>query len=273
MIISGKRHTFVVRNEATYYKICKLIIATDGSINLTFPYHSYDFARVYKFTIDYSKYEFTIEKDQLIDISSIEDEGNLKLSYHFGGFVQFSGRGVFSGKDSNGEIRGIGIETQPLSNPVKGPSIGISFNSVVDFAQTEVQGSDYIQLPEGMSLNDMSQINVVELFIFPISEEYAIINSPNGREWIVIDYPNLGKHQLAIIRPPGHIRSAYFIGVHARIEKNEQQNKAMFSVNGPSGNLREIDGYMFGDSIGCVYPADSEIVGRSLKYIPTEEKI
>lgn len=64
-------------------------------------------------------------------------ENPVKLSYHPDGFAQFSSvvnGTITSGRDSTGNIKGVGLMTSPLTNPIRsGPSAGIRVWGFQDF--------------------------------------------------------------------------------------------------------------------------------------------
>src|SRR2546423_12523824 len=58
-----------------------------------------------------------------------DDERRLKISHHPDGFLQFSGQGIRSGRDENGNPKGLGTHSFPLNLPTLGPSFGIEFSN------------------------------------------------------------------------------------------------------------------------------------------------
>jgi hypothetical protein len=110
-------------------KLTKVIGYGAGGFAVLTPYHQARSGFVGKIPVDYNKIgSFTIPKHDFIGFTA---EDRVKLSYHPDGFVQFSGEvqgKVISGRDpSTGEPKGVGLLTQPLSNPIlSGPSFGMT---------------------------------------------------------------------------------------------------------------------------------------------------
>src|SRR5438552_2891197 len=121
------KYTIVFESRAGRCKLFKMWYGSDGSYYVTVPYHSARKAVLFKQTVNYvTSVPKTVDggdlipADQAIDIAS-SDDTRIKLSHHPDGFLQFSGAGVLSGKNADGSIRGIGIQSWPLAAGCRGP--------------------------------------------------------------------------------------------------------------------------------------------------------
>ena len=134
-----KKHLVTLTSGGSSYKLCRVIYASDGSFMVVSPYHAAGPATLCIATTNYARSEMTIPLSETIDLASSEDDGQrLKLSHHIDGFVHFSGSGIVSGKDKRtGTIKGIGIQSWPLTNPIDGPAFGISLDGIEYFKKAE----------------------------------------------------------------------------------------------------------------------------------------
>jgi hypothetical protein len=109
------KYTVVYEKGGHRYKLCKIFFGSDGSYYVTSPYHPAEGATLLKATVNYALSEMEIPVEQAIDAAAAEDdELRIKLSHHPDGFLQFSGQGIVSGKDADGNIRSIGVMSWPL---------------------------------------------------------------------------------------------------------------------------------------------------------------
>lgn len=133
----AKKANYLITYEesGTTYKICRLVFSRDGSYHVTSPYHGAKKAVLLKKTVNYEEDTAEFDYDNALDVSLSDDEaGLIKLTHHRNGFVQFSGKGILSGKEpSTGQIRGVGVNSYPLTRPVRGPGFGLFFTGVDRF--------------------------------------------------------------------------------------------------------------------------------------------
>ncbi len=106
--MSKQKHTVVVEKDGQLRKMFKIWFGADGSYYVTVPYHTARTAHLWKRTVPYDTSFgklFSSTSQDVVDAAILEDDdGRLKLSHHPDGFCQFSGHGVLSGKDKNGQI-------------------------------------------------------------------------------------------------------------------------------------------------------------------------
>jgi hypothetical protein len=71
--------------------------------------------------VNYAFNETTIALDEMIDRAGFDDERSDAEALPLSGRVQFSGAGVLSGKAEDGTIRGMDVQSWPVTRPVLGP--------------------------------------------------------------------------------------------------------------------------------------------------------
>jgi hypothetical protein len=152
------------------------------------PYHNANSGWVVKMPVDYHQKEPV--RISLDDIIAFSAEHRVKLSYHPDGFVQFSGEvqgKVISGRDPNtGEPKGMGLMTQPLSNPIRtGPSFSVVAWGLGDFEELAKKDDAIVFEPEDMYFRDCtpdtSNSWLFEVFVFPKS--YWAATRQRGAEY------------------------------------------------------------------------------------------
>ena len=111
--MSKTRATIIAEKDGQRRKLFKVWFGQDGSYYVTAPYHSAKTATLWKRTVGYDTPFGKMAVDPLdtvVDVATLDDdEGRLKLSHHPDGFCQFSGQGILSGRDENGQIKGVGV--------------------------------------------------------------------------------------------------------------------------------------------------------------------
>lgn len=128
------KYTIALKKDNVRYKLCKIFFGLDGSYYVTWPYHPANRAHLLKLTVNYALPEQDLPLSEALDVGVLDDdERRLKLSHHLDGFLQFSGPGVTSGKDTSGVIRGMGVQSWPLTSPTIGPSFGVAIAGVERF--------------------------------------------------------------------------------------------------------------------------------------------
>jgi hypothetical protein len=121
-------------------KLTKIVGYGDRGFAVLTPYHRARKGFVGIMPVDYKKVgELHISDDDVVRFSADE---KVKLSYHTDGFAQFSGEvegTIRSGRDPlTGQPKGVGLRTNPLSDPVRsGPSAGIVAWGLDDFDELE----------------------------------------------------------------------------------------------------------------------------------------
>jgi hypothetical protein len=115
----------------------------------------------------------------------------LKLSHHPDGFVQFSGTGIRSGRDEQGNPKGLGLRSFPLNRPTAGPAFGLTVLTPLAFkeAGAKEQGEILFKEEDLFKAPDDNGL-IVELFYF----------SPEWRRFV---YMRDGTHKILIRHPSG----------------------------------------------------------------------
>src|SRR3712207_2710307 len=76
--------------------------------------------------------------EEAVDVAAAEDdEKRIKLAHHPDGFLQFSGQGLISGRDPQGNIRGIGVISWPLDSPPRGPAFSLTMRGLEYFERAD----------------------------------------------------------------------------------------------------------------------------------------
>lgn len=121
---SKRSYTICVEEDGVLYKVSKIFISNDGSFGLDVPYCQYDQGALIKIPTTYAEKE-SIPYDKIIQ--GFSSKNRPKLSIHASGFVQFSGNGIISGRDENGDPKGLALLSRPLTDPVRsGPTFSIT---------------------------------------------------------------------------------------------------------------------------------------------------
>ena len=269
--MSKGNYTVLYEKDGTIYKLCKILFGSDGSYYVTSPYHSAQKAVLLKMTVNYALQEMMIPVEQAVDVASAEDDDKrLKLSHHPDGFVQFSGQGILSGKDSDGNIRGIGVMSWPLDNPVRGPAFGIAIRGVENFEQAN-RVSGEACLFKHKELTPMPNANVLFLegHYFPSLWRRFIETAQDGTKTISIVHPAGAVVRLKVLFAPEQSVRPGFIGLELYTDFDDSEDMIdSFILSGCTGNLRENEqGQLLADGIYCMYPRSNIQVRRNLDYI------
>jgi hypothetical protein len=263
------RYTVLFNKNRTNYKLCKIIFGADGSYYVTVPYHSANKGVFLKYTVNYSKLEMVIPFQQALDMAS-GDQSRIKLSHHPDGFIQFSGKGLISGKDKDGSIRGMGVMSWPLTNPVHGPAFGIVILGVDEFEQeSRPKGKRCIFYEEEMPPIPGANGLALEGHYFPAMARRFIRNEQDGSQTMPIVHPLGIVMHLKVVLAPDTCELPGFIGLNMFPSAAFIGNATSgFLLGGSTGNIRfNEQKEKLGDGISCVYPRlDEEGIRRILDY-------
>lgn len=127
--------TLLLGNEGERHRVFKVLPLSDGGFAVTAPYHAARAGSLIRTPILRQTGHADIPFDAIVPFHASD---RVKLSYHWDGFVQFSGESssrIVSGRDpETGEPRGLGLLAQPLDCPVQsGPCVGCSIWGLSDF--------------------------------------------------------------------------------------------------------------------------------------------
>ena len=150
-----------------------------------------------------------ISYKETIDLGNHDDNKRLKFTHHLSGFIQVSGAGVLSGKDKDGNPKGIGINSYSLLHPVPGPAFSCVIHQVNQYKETVAEGKDKrIFKIEDFHLFEKSDIVVFEGYCFTEKQrrfvrvdergiQYVNINHPSG---VVIPYEYFSRQLNAVVK-------------------------------------------------------------------------
>ncbi len=269
---SGK-YTVLYEKGGECYKLCKIIYGPDGSYYVTSPYHPSTEAVLGVQTVNYALSEMTFSAEETIDTASADDdERRLKLSHHPDGFVQFSGQGITSGKDSAGNIRGIGVMSWPLDEPVPGPAFSLSMSGLEQFQRaSKIKDTPLLFTDQEITSMPSPTLFALEGYYLPALWRRFVREKEDGTKTISLSHPAGAVLELKVIFPPEQCALQNFIGLelytYPVVPESEGINSG-FALSGSTGNLRKNDqGQTLGDGIFCVYPRGSAtLTRRSLNF-------
>lgn len=224
-------------------------------------------------TCNYALKEENISFEKAIDFALAEDDNRrIKLSHHPDGLVQFSGEGILSGKDSSGNILGMGIMSWPLDRPVNGPSFSVTIRDVKQFKPTNnISKGSCVFIEDELTPMPMANILIIEGHYFPPLWRRFIQTEIDGKKFIQIIHPNGAILRLRVLLPSNRCSRAAFIGLECFTLYDSENLEGIFALTGSTGNLRRNEkGELLGDAICCVYPFhDSMPIKRTLNYRKT----
>jgi len=269
------RYTVLYEGEGVRYKLCKIFFGPDGSYYVSSPYHPSEEAVLIKYTVNYALSEQRISMEQMLDSASAEDdEQRIKLSHHPDGFLQFSGQGIVSGKDAEGNIRGIGVMSWPLHTPVSGPAFVLSmFGLKHSEIANRVRDNPLVFKHEELTPMPRPNTFYLEGHYLPALWRRFVRTKEDGTKTISIVHPGGAVIELQVILPSERCALQNFLGIEFYTVTSGAEREGVaagFMLSGSTGNIRQNDqGQTLGDGIACIYPRRSSTeVLRSLNYQP-----
>lgn len=290
------KYKVIFGRKGITYVLCKIIFGTDGSYYVTIPYHSAHKGLFFKYTANYTQSIQSAYGFSPMTEIGVSDETIIKLSHHPDGFVQFSGKGLISGKDANGNIKGIGVMSWPLTHPVPGPAFTIRVWGMEDFEKDEVmsRSSQDIQTEEGAiggeeyaldfkAKGTQADIVMIEGHYFHPGARRFVQTLAVDQQIIFIVHPSGIIMPLRVLMAPNSCAIPGFIGLamwgeHKRDDFPETnpkspntvyQEKSGYSISSCTGNIRlDGNGDKLGDGICCVYPSIEYVEVRNLNFTP-----
>jgi hypothetical protein len=267
------KHTVIYEKDGQHYKLCKIFFGTDGSYYVTSPYHPAKRAFLVKQTVNYDLSEMKIPLEQAIDLAAAEDdEKRIKLAHHPDGFLQFSGQGIISGKDPEGNIRGMGIMSWPLDSPVSGPAFALTMRGLEHFERTErVKDIPCVFKHEKLTPMPGQHRFVLEGHYLPALWRRFVRAKPDGTKIIPIVHPAGTVIELKAIFPSEQCALQNFFGLELyTVPVVGDGVSPLFKLSGSTGNLRRNEqAELLGDGIYFMYPRQDNIpIKRSLDYRP-----
>jgi hypothetical protein len=272
MAYDKAKYTIVYEKGGIRYKLCKMFFGNDGSYYVTSPYHPAEGAMLFKQTVNYALSEMEASLEQAIDVAADDDdEKRIKLSHHPDGFLQFSGQGIVSGKDSNGNIRGIGVMSWPLDRPARGPAFGLTICGPEHFEKVNRVKDTACVFGHGeLTPVPGPHVFILEGYYLPALWRRFIRVRSDGTRVVPLVHPAGVVVELKAIFPSEQCARQNFFGLEmytVPILEGETHETA-FTISGSTGNLRQNEhGQELGDGIYCRYPRDFNApVRRSLEY-------
>lgn len=237
-------------------KLCRIWIGADGSYYVAAPYHSARRASIMVSTAYYERRRSTMTTESQVTVGLLDDDHRrLKLSHHPDGFAQFSGEGIVSGRYENGDPKGIGIMSFPLSDP---PRTGGSFAcAILGLEEYEIGNPTKVGAVNFYDTNipplGGAKGYVLEGSYFTADWRQYLINRDG--DW----YLEMQHSMNAIIRYKALLStspSQCFIGLRLhRSDVRMSDAVSGFILSGPSSNVRTIDGERMADGLFCLFPA------------------
>jgi hypothetical protein len=241
-----------------------------GRITLLPHIHPDRSAFLSKFQVNYALKQTAVAFEEMIDRAGFEDDDRaLKLSHHPDGFVQFSGDGVLSGKAEDGTIRGMGIQSWPLTRPVLGPAFGMTMRGIERFTVVEELDRDGVVFdwdtlfpgPHATSLN-------IEGFYFVERWRRFLRPGREGRPYIRFVHPSKAVIGATCLLPPVNCGLGGFLGMEAYLTDVNAKPDPFFAMGGPTGDLhRNLNGELTAVALNCMYPRGELHVERPLEYM------
>lgn len=260
--------TILIKDGNSYYRLAKIFFGSDGSYYATLPYHTSGLAYLFKATVNYdTEADCKISWSDLLETGLVEEE-RIKLSHHPDGFVQFSGPGVFSGKNEDGSIRGMGVMSSPLNNIFDGPSFAYSIQDIadLDLVNQVPSNSLTLDLDEYFTIENTRSLIVEAHYFSPFWRRF-IRYDHLSRPIIRILHPCKAILELRVFAASMHCDFPGFLGFEVyRHMLSLPQNGYSFAA--PTGNMRlNANKQRLGDAIFCIYPRSEKMpVDRSLNF-------
>jgi hypothetical protein len=135
--MATNRYTIILEEQGKRYKLCRVLLTSDGSYFVTCPYHPSEKVFLSKRRVNYPNPE-KLSNEPPIEYSILNDDDHrIKFSHHPDGFIQFSGEGVVSGRNPDGSPKGLGLYSWPLKNPTAGPACGVTIQKPTAFKEAD----------------------------------------------------------------------------------------------------------------------------------------
>ncbi len=234
-------YTVIYEKDRIRYKLFKVIFGMDGSYYITSPYHPSQEALLAKMTINYALQEMKIPFEQAVDLASAEDdEKRIKLSHHRSGLIQFSGQGIVSGQDSEGNIRGVGVMSWPLDEPVIGPAFCVAIRGVEEFKQVgrlrdQVCSFSHTEITPVLGASMLA----LEGYYFPPSWRRFVRSDSDSTKTISIVHPIGAVLKLKVLLAPDNCALPGFIGLDVYSDRPDEPGVVGgFILSSSTGNLR-----------------------------------
>ena len=172
---------------------------------------------------------------------------------------------MISGKNSDGSIKGIGVNSWPLSRGCHGPAFAVSIFAVDDFEVADgSEGNSCVFREADLTFIPGMRALVIEGHYFPMMWRRFVQTSHDGTKTIPIVHPAGVVLNLRVLLPNDKCPIGGFFGleVFGDIAKTEEPRSG-YCLSSSAGNLRENEeGHLLGDGLFCFYPRPEGIATR-----------
>ncbi|MFS4469794.1 hypothetical protein [Maribacter sp. 2210JD10-5] len=263
-------HTIILKDNSEYFKLLKLIYGKDGSIYVSLPYLKSAESVVMLSTVNYSKDLVDISFNETIEFDSVDDNFNsLKLSHHKSGLIQVSGNGIKSGIDENGNLKGIGVQSFPLDNPVPGPTIIATIYGYKEFKKVNTIKKDFrIFDIDKLLHNDKMRCLIVSCYCFNETFKRFIRFDENSNMIISLNHPSGTTIPLMVLLPKENCECQSFLGIELYFEKGmEEHASPSYFLSSATGNMRYNNKKeLLGDAVFIMNPRQNITTRNHLNY-------
>jgi hypothetical protein len=241
-----------------YHKLTKIVPYADGGFAVLVPYHKERCGWLAKMPVDYNKTAFPVANAECVNYSA---EDRVKLSYHADGFVQFSSETpgkITSGRDPiTGEPKGLGLITQPISDPIRtGPTIVVVAWPLADFEvepaprETDIR-FDAHEMYYRHCTPEMANAVMLEGFVFHKILWSGVRRNEKGEYHVSITHS--GSPAPGTVMDWKLVRLANYglLGLATSFMKLKSPHPSGFALHGPG--IRRPDGT--GEVLNAVFPA------------------
>ena len=268
-LAKSSKHTILLDCADVTRKVAKLFFTGDGSYGITAPYHEAKKVVVFKAEVDYNKNTQIIGYKDTIELSALDDE-RLKLSHHTSGFVQYSGNGVKSGLDENGQPKGVGLFSSRLENIGSGPAFTLTVQGIEKLETTDKNSKHDVRFDlDGITpLQGSNGINVEGHYFQPKYRRF-VYQAADGNRYINVLHPIGQPIRMRVVLAPTDCEYPGFIALELYRNIFSMPEDG-FSINGPGEILEpRHDGDRRGILLFCGTSVDAWLKNaRSLKYEP-----
>jgi hypothetical protein len=266
-----RRSTIAIEMGGELIKLMKFWWGTDGSYYFSCPYIPGGRALLMKTTVNYSKQEQESRLEEALELALLEDDDRrLKVSHHPDGFLQFSGEGIRSGRNADGQPKGIGTTSWRVTNPTRGPSFGMSVFGLHAFARLgQARPGDLVFKENEMFLPSGWRSLHIEGYILPRLWARFVRKEGNGA-FISLNHPTGAVLTMPVVFSPADVGTSSILAVEVYGDFGnfkEAEQRGGFLISTSTGNLRRSDeGELLGDGLFAASPVDRNLVGKSAAY-------
>lgn len=262
MASSDRVYRILWRDNGALSKLFSIIFGKDGSYYVTSPYHPIDTAYVHRMRIRYGKHGEAIEipRGNIVEYGFLKGvQNNLKLAHHPDGFVQFSGRGIKSGKDVNGHPKGLGVQAWPLTSFCEGPAFGMSIVGMQHFKKYEGRGDGNTIVFDSSHYSHEVPLTtfVIEGHYFPADCRQFIYRVCTGGLEVTKIHPAGLSMPLRVVLPDPSCALGGFIGLRMYPHANHifDDCECGFHLGSSTGNeIIDEEGVNWFEQLYCFYP-------------------